>query len=110
MNGTSPTFKELYAMYYERILKYLSRAVGSDEAEDCIQEVFIRVLSSLEAFKGKSSEYTWIYRIATNLLIDRVRKRSPNGSSSAWTKISFPTRKRIPIVIVADDSLRSWLR
>lgn len=75
MSGTQLSFNELYAAYYGRILQYLSRAVGSDEAEDYTQEVFIRVLSSLETFEGKSSEYTWIYRIATNLLIDRMRKK-----------------------------------
>src|SRR4028118_1206592 len=46
-----------------------------EEAEDVTQEVFIKAYRSLDSFRGASSFSTWLYRIATNLCIDRIRKR-----------------------------------
>lgn len=76
MSGNGLVFSEIYNQYNERIVKFLSRAVGSDDAEDYAQDVFIKVLASLDAFGNKSSVYTWIYRIATNVVIDRKRKKT----------------------------------
>jgi len=71
-----PQFEEIYKSYYERIRLYLARTVGPIDAEDLAQEVFIKVSASLDTFKGNSSIYTWIYRIATNLMIDTMRKNT----------------------------------
>jgi RNA polymerase sigma-70 factor (ECF subfamily) len=46
-----------------------------DDADDVAQEVFIKVLNSLEKFKGKSSFKTWIYRITVNMSINFKRKK-----------------------------------
>jgi RNA polymerase sigma-70 factor, ECF subfamily len=70
------TYDEIYKAYSDRIFNYLSRTVGHDESKDLTQEVFIKVYKSLKSFKSKSSMYTWIYRIATNAMIDRMRKKS----------------------------------
>jgi RNA polymerase sigma-70 factor (ECF subfamily) len=47
-----------------------------DEAEDITQEIFIKVNRSLDGFKGDSSISTWIYRIATNATLDKLRATS----------------------------------
>jgi RNA polymerase sigma-70 factor (ECF subfamily) len=49
--------------------------VGENEAEDLAQEVFIKVNQGLPAFRGESSLSTWIYRIATNTALDKLRNR-----------------------------------
>lgn len=72
------TSQEIYDEYYERIHYYLSQLVGDDEAEDLTQDVFIKVHKGLDSFKGQSSLSTWIYRIATNSGLDRLR--------SAWNR------------------------
>ncbi len=46
-----------------------------DELDDALQDIFLRVYSSLHRFKGRSNLYTWIYAIAGNYLVDRLRKR-----------------------------------
>jgi RNA polymerase sigma-70 factor, ECF subfamily len=69
-------FDEIYALCHDRIVKYLRRAVGSEEAEDCAQETFLKVVSSLGTFRNESSMYTWVYRIATNVVIDRKRRQT----------------------------------
>lgn len=73
MNKNELEFNNLYKSYRPRILRYLTRLVGEDEAEDLTQEVFIKINNSLMNFKGKSKLSTWIYRIATNVAIDKMR-------------------------------------
>lgn len=66
-------FRKIYDEFYDKVLRYVSRMVGLDEAEDIAQEVFDKVNSHLQGFKGKSKLSTWIYRIATNTIIDKRR-------------------------------------
>ena len=65
--------KEIYDEYYSRILQYLSRIAGPNDAEDLAQDVFDKINSGLGGFQKKSKLSTWIYRIATNTAIDRFR-------------------------------------
>ena len=54
---------------------YCYRMLGSfDEAEDHVQEVFLRVWRSRERFQGQSSPRTWLYRVATNVCLDTLRR------------------------------------
>ena len=69
-------FQQVYDEYRAKILRYLTRLVGPDEAEDLMQEVFVKVGQSLETFRGESQLSTWIYRIATNAALDRLRRPS----------------------------------
>jgi RNA polymerase sigma-70 factor (ECF subfamily) len=71
-----PEFHQVYADFQPRILRYLVRLVGEYEAEDLTQEVFVKVSRALGAFRGQSQLSTWIYRIATNAAIDRLRSPS----------------------------------
>ncbi|OHD11679.1 MAG: hypothetical protein A2086_03455 [Spirochaetes bacterium GWD1_27_9] len=72
---TTITYNEIYQQYFQRIVNYLSRTVGSDDAKDLAQEVFLKVFNSIDKFENKSSTYTWVYKIATNLLVDKMRKK-----------------------------------
>jgi len=62
---------------HERMVYNLAlRLLGNNEdAENVLQETFLKVLESLHTFKGESSLSTWIYRIATNFALMRLRKR-----------------------------------
>lgn len=70
-------FKEIHDTYAPKIKLYLAKLAGDDEAEDLAQETFSKVSRSLNNFRGQSSLSTWIYKIATNIAIDRIRKTSP---------------------------------
>lgn len=59
--------RKVYALCY-RMLR------DEEEAKDMTQEVFVRVYSKRHSFKGKSSIYTWIYRIAVNMCITHMKK------------------------------------
>jgi RNA polymerase sigma-70 factor (ECF subfamily) len=67
-------FQEIHDEFRPKILRYLTRMVGEHEAEDLTQEVFVKVSQALPTFKGESSLSTWIYRIATNTALDKLRK------------------------------------
>ena len=69
-------FSQIYEEFQPKILHYLSRLTNPHEAEDIAQEVFEKVNRSLKSFKGESKLSTWLYRIATNTAIDRMRSPS----------------------------------
>ena len=66
-------FQQVYETYQARILRYLIRLVGAEEAEDLTQEVFVKVHQRLKTFRGDAQLSTWLYRIATNAAIDKTR-------------------------------------
>jgi len=51
-----------------------------DLVEDVAQDVFVRIIENLEGFRGEASPVTWIYRITTNLCVDRMRRRARRRS------------------------------
>ncbi len=67
------SFQDIHDIYQSKLFRYLSNLIDEYEAEDLTQEVFVKVSTNLEAFRGESSIATWLYRIATNLAIDRIR-------------------------------------
>lgn len=68
-------FEDLYTKYHHDVFQFLFYMVrNKEQAEDLVQEVYIRVLKSYERFEGKSSEKTWLFSIARNVAIDSFRK------------------------------------
>lgn len=70
----------LYVQYGHAIYKRCLRLVSSpDDARELMQETFFQFFSGRERFLGKSSPFTFLYRIATNLSIDKLRRRTTAG-------------------------------
>jgi len=67
------SFEKIHDEYYLKILQYIIKMVGQNDAEDVAQDVFDKINRGLERFQEKSKLSTWIYRIATNTVIDRSR-------------------------------------
>ena len=88
---------EIYKTYSPRVLLYLSRFVGKDDAEDMMQEVFIKALNSLDTFKEDSKISTWIYRIATNTAIDKLKSSGYKKERTKTTSLDYiqPLRSKI---------------
>ena len=58
------------------LLAYCYRMLGSPfEAEDAVQDTMLRAWRALDSFDGRSSLGTWLHRIATNVCLDRLRRR-----------------------------------
>lgn len=70
------TFQDIYTSFYPKIHRYLKRMVGEPETEDLTQEVFVKVSQGLSRFRGESKLSTWVYRIATNTAMDKLRSTS----------------------------------
>jgi RNA polymerase sigma-70 factor (ECF subfamily) len=75
MSTPGPEFREVHDALRSRVLRYLARMAGEAEAEDLAQEVFEKVSRSLANFRGDAALSTWVYRIATNTALDRLRRR-----------------------------------
>ena len=75
-NGDKAAFAQLVNTYSDRIYNLALRILRKKEdAEDVLQETFLTVLEKLNTFDGRSSFFTWIYRIATNASLMRLRKK-----------------------------------
>jgi RNA polymerase sigma factor (sigma-70 family) len=74
--GDQVAFRQLFDLYKDKVyntcLFYLQNA---PEAEEAVQDVFIEVFHSAAAFQSRSTVLTWIYRIAVNKCLDRLRYR-----------------------------------
>ncbi|MBI5304734.1 MAG: sigma-70 family RNA polymerase sigma factor [Chloroflexi bacterium] len=69
-------FEKIHTDFRPKIERYLTRLVGASEAEDLTQEVFVKISRALKTFRGESKLSTWVYRIATNTALDRLRDAS----------------------------------
>ncbi len=74
--GQTEAFGALVARYQDRLYPTVLRLIGSaEDAEDVLQDAFVRAFEKLDQFQGDSSFYTWIYRIAVNLALSGYRRR-----------------------------------
>ena len=88
--GDRPAFGQIVRLYQDRLFTTVLRLIGQrDEAIELTQEAFTRALAALPNFRGDSAPYTWLCKIATNLTLDRLRRKvrrptfSLNGSDGA---------------------------
>jgi RNA polymerase sigma-70 factor (ECF subfamily) len=74
--GDEDAFDETVELYSRKVYNLCYRVLRDQgEAEDMTQEVFVRVYTKHKTFKGKSSLYTWIYRIALNMCFSHLKRR-----------------------------------
>ena len=74
--GNEASFNELVRRYQEKLYWIARRFVNDhDQADDVVQEVFIKVYSAIKQFRGESSVYTWLYRITVNGALNTLRKQ-----------------------------------
>jgi RNA polymerase sigma-70 factor (ECF subfamily) len=74
--GDLEAYDELVRRYQERIYGTVYHMTSNHEdANDLVQETFIKAFSALKSFKGGSSFYTWVYRIAVNKTINFLKQR-----------------------------------
>lgn len=80
--GDAAAFAELVNRYEGKIFRLTKNITGNQEdAEDAMQDAFLKAYSHLRDFHGDSRFYTWLVRIAANEALMRLRKRRPNQVS-----------------------------
>lgn len=106
-------FAKIVDAYQARIYGFVKRMIRNDEeAQDVTQEVFIKAFQAMHRFDGRSSLRTWLFKIAHNLCVDRVRRYDRAPSSSSLTvmgeedeTIDLPDSRWSPEDVVLNDEL-----
>ena len=76
VSGDRQAYRDLVEKYQQRIYSIAYGVLHNrEDSLDVCQDVFIKAYRKLEKFRGESSFYTWLYRIAINMAIDYRRKR-----------------------------------
>ena len=76
LKGDQESFGELVERYQGRLVNYLFRLLRDvDEAHDLAQEVFLKIYQALDRYDPQYKFSTWLFRVARNAAIDRIRKR-----------------------------------
>ncbi|MFD6439021.1 RNA polymerase sigma factor SigW [Peribacillus sp. NPDC060186] len=79
LKGDHNAFGEIVELYKDKVFQICFRMLGNrQEAEDLAQEAFVRAFVNIRSFNIQMKFSTWLYRIATNLCIDRLRKKKPD--------------------------------
>lgn len=74
-------FRSLISEYKERLYWHIRKIVLiHDDADDVLQNTFIKVFKNIDSFKGDSKLFSWIYRIATNEAISFINKKAKSKS------------------------------
>jgi RNA polymerase sigma-70 factor (ECF subfamily) len=98
--GQTEAFGVLVRRYQDRLYPTIVRLLGCPEdAQDVVQDAFIRAFQKLDQFQGESSFYTWIYRIAVNLALSGRRARHRR----VLTRLRLGGQRE-PVVDQPDDS------
>ena len=100
--GKTEAYGVLVSRYQDRLYPTVLRLAGSPEdAQDLLQDTFLRAYQKLGHFHGESSFYTWVYRIAVNLALSGRRRRRPNprpggGPNGGAVETTADTRETDP--------------
>src|ERR1044072_1875343 len=83
--GDSEAFDQLVTRYRTRVFGMIYNMVHNEQdAWDLAQDSFVKAWKSIGRFRGKSSFYTWLYRIVMNVTIDWLRKKQVKGGGSEF--------------------------
>ena len=75
-HGDSEAMSCLIVKYQDRVYNIILKiCINRDDAAELTQDTFVKVIESIQTFRGKSSFYTWLFRVAVNLTINHCRRR-----------------------------------
>jgi RNA polymerase sigma-70 factor, ECF subfamily len=108
----TPRIERELEAYRRELTGYCYRMLGSGfEAEDAVQETFVRAWRNFDSFEGRSSLRSWVYRIATNVCLDmlqgpqrRARPMDMGPASTAETALGAPLVESTWVMPIADSA------
>ena len=87
--GDAVAFERLYRLHSRRVYSLCLRMVGNTaEAEDLTQEAFLQLFRKIATFRGESAFSTWLHRLAVNVVLMKLRKKS--GTETSLEEVTEP--------------------
>jgi RNA polymerase sigma-70 factor (ECF subfamily) len=87
--GDAAAFEALYQLHNRRVYSCCLRMVGNTaEAEDLTQEAFLQLFRKISTFRGESAFSTWLHRLAVNVVLMKLRKKS--GKETSLEQVTDP--------------------
>ena len=95
MDNAERLFNEIVRDFSERVYWHVRRFVNNHEdADDLVQEIFLKIWTALPSFRGDAQLFTWVYRIATNETLNWLRREKVR-SALRFTSIDAEMERRI---------------
>ena len=119
LKGDQNAYADIVNLYQHKLYQICYRMLGNkQEAEDIAQEAFVRAYINLHSYDQKRKFSTWLYRIATNLCIDRIRKKKPDyyldaevaGTDGLDMYSQIAANERLPEDVVTDMELQERIQ
>src|SRR3984893_4184437 len=117
--GSAEAFDELVTRYRTRVFAMIYNMVHNEQdAWDLAQDSFVKAWRSIKRFRGRSSFYTWIYRIVMNVTIDWLRKKHIKGAGAEVDDAiqlregdpaskTVPKKEALPYEMMQRDEIRA---
>lgn len=115
LKGDRNAYEDIVELFKDKVFQICYRMLGNrHDAEEIAQEAFIRAYLNIQSFKQEHKFSTWLYRIATNLCIDRLRRKKPDyyldaevsGTDGLTLYSQIPSKDRLPDVEVENMELQ----
>ena len=95
MENLEQVFNQIVKDYSERLYWHVRRMVGTHEdADDLLQDIFLKIWTALPSFRGEAQLFTWVYRIATNETLNWLRREKVRAALR-FTSVDAEMEKRI---------------
>lgn len=108
-NGNPQRYSEIMERYQGKLFAYLYRLIGEkEEAEDLLQDVFIKAFRNLNSYDTERKFSSWIYRIAHNEAVNHIKRKSLKRFISLDNITS--TKDKLESSSTEDDAQTSWIR
>lgn len=106
--GCAPSFEELVRRYQAPTLHFLRRLGAGDEAEDLLQETFVRAYRNLDRYRPRWRFVTWLFTIARRVRINQQRRRPPAPRGEVLEGMACPGPGPPELAVAAEDRQRLW--
>lgn len=99
--NNTEAFEKLISPYTNQLLNHAFRILKNrEDAEDALQEAYLKIYNSLSKFEGHSSFKTWAYKVLTNVCLDMLRKQKKFSETS----LNSSTNDSEQEIIISDDT------
>ncbi|MCK0473768.1 RNA polymerase sigma factor SigW [Halalkalibacter sp. APA_J-10(15)] len=117
--GDQEAFAEIVELYKDKVYQICYRMLGNvHEAQDVAQEAFLRAYTNIDRYDINRKFSTWLFRIATNVSIDRLRKKKPDfhlqdevkGTDGVTFESQLAADEELPEDQVVTRELQDWVQ